>query len=203
MQERGLRERKKAATSHLLETTALRLVLERGLHAVTVEEISDAADVSPRTFFNYFACKEDAILGPPPDPAELLGDVFAAQPADQPVMEALRAAIVASSNRYLGSRSDLQARMRVAAENPGLATRLLSRFAELERCLATAVAARLGAEPDDVRCTVAAAIAVGILRSAARRWASSANEHDQSFAEAVDEAFGVALRLTGGGEDSP
>ena len=64
----GLRERKRAQTRHRLEEAAVGLALRDGLDKVTIDAISERADVSPRTFFNYFDSKEDAILGVrPPD----------------------------------------------------------------------------------------------------------------------------------------
>ncbi|CAM3661457.1 TetR/AcrR family transcriptional regulator [Isoptericola cucumis] len=59
----GLRERKKRARAEAIVDAAQRLVLDRGLDAVTVEEIAEAAAISPRTFFNYFESKDDAVLG--------------------------------------------------------------------------------------------------------------------------------------------
>lgn len=59
----GLRERKKQQTRHRLETAAVAIVDEEGLDRLTIDAISERAEVSPRTFFNYFDSKEDAILG--------------------------------------------------------------------------------------------------------------------------------------------
>jgi AcrR family transcriptional regulator len=59
----GLRDRKRLETRARLETAAVELVLRDGIENATIDAISEHADVSPRTFFNYFDCKEDAILG--------------------------------------------------------------------------------------------------------------------------------------------
>lgn len=59
----GLRERKRLATRGAIERAALELALENGFENVTVEDISAAAGVSPRTFFNYFSTKEAAVVG--------------------------------------------------------------------------------------------------------------------------------------------
>ena len=65
----GLREHKRTTTRRALRSALLSLALRRGFDAVTVEEVAQAARVSPRTFFNYFASKEDAVGGPHPSEA--------------------------------------------------------------------------------------------------------------------------------------
>ena len=60
--EVGRRERKKQATRAALSGAAVRLSLEHGVEHVTVEQIADDADVSLRTFFNYFSSKEEAVV---------------------------------------------------------------------------------------------------------------------------------------------
>src|ERR1044071_5646675 len=62
----GLLERKRLATRKAIQVAALELVAEHGLSGVTVDEISRVADISPRTFFNYFPSKEEAVVGDPP-----------------------------------------------------------------------------------------------------------------------------------------
>ncbi|WP_312178566.1 TetR/AcrR family transcriptional regulator [Arthrobacter sp.] len=62
-QQFSLRDRKRAETWAALHAASARRALEDGLECVNVEVVADEAGVSARTFFNYFACKEDAVLG--------------------------------------------------------------------------------------------------------------------------------------------
>src|SRR3954452_2536083 len=87
----GLRERKKLATRLALHRAALELVAERGLEHVSVDDIAARADVSPRTFFNYFSSKDDAVLGLDPDAMQRQVTELRARPAEEPPVEALRA----------------------------------------------------------------------------------------------------------------
>src|SRR5215467_9132238 len=93
----SLRERKKAATRRLLRRAALELVAERGFGNVTVEDIAEAADVSPRTFFNYFPSKEAVLFGGEPDRGALLRERIATSAPGQPAIDALRAVLVADA----------------------------------------------------------------------------------------------------------
>jgi len=190
-----LRERKKAATREALQSAALRLAVRDGLDALTVEAIAEAVDVSPRTFFNYFGSKEEALL--PSDEARHveLQQAITARPADEPPLEALHAVIRALAVRISDRREETTLRMQLVRENPSLLPRHLANFATFERVLVEAIAARTGLDPArDLYPTLAATAAVGALRSASQLW-RNAVEGEQGTAsvpdqgELVDDAF--------------
>src|SRR5713226_441486 len=87
----GLRERKKAQTRAEIRTQALRLFREQGYHQTTTEQIAAAANISPATFFRYFATKDRVVLSDGLEPTMLAA--MAEQRADLPVLTALQRAI--------------------------------------------------------------------------------------------------------------
>src|SRR6516164_6345541 len=90
----GLRERKKARTRAAIREHALRLFREQGYDSTTVEQIAEAAEVSPSTFFRYFPTKEDVVLQ---DDLDLVWmDAFRAQPPDLGPIAAMRTAVRAA-----------------------------------------------------------------------------------------------------------
>ncbi|MCW2902925.1 MAG: transcriptional regulator, TetR family, partial [Streptosporangiaceae bacterium] len=90
----GRRERKKRRTREALVEAAFELFREKGFEATTVEEIADAVDVSSRTFFRYFASKEDVALTFQEEQLAAVLAALAARPADEPVVTALRRSVV-------------------------------------------------------------------------------------------------------------
>ena len=114
-----VRERKKRDTWRLIHTAALRLMLERGFDAVSIDDIVAAAGVSRRTFFNYFAGKESVVFDPDPDDPQLWAELLAARPAGEPLWESLRELLL-DYTTATGERMILQRRVRQAS--PELAT---------------------------------------------------------------------------------
>jgi AcrR family transcriptional regulator len=195
----GLRERKKAETRRALASAALRLAAERGPDRVTVDDIAEAANVSPRTFFNYFATKDDAIVGAAPASSSALLGGLTARPDDVAPLDALRAAVQSATGSVAASASDWQVRQRLFREHPHLAARHASSFGEVERAMAEEVARRTGLDPDrDVYPALITGAAITAVRAALSTW--QAEDRRRPLSAVVDEAFdhlaaGLVLRV--------
>ncbi len=109
----GLRERKKAETRTALGRAALSLALERGLDGVTADDIATAANVSVRTFHNYFASKEDAVVAAWRSEFQVYVEDLKNRPADEPILASLEsvfagiAADLASQPEQAAAHTDL------------------------------------------------------------------------------------------------
>jgi AcrR family transcriptional regulator len=173
----GLRSRKKLAARRSLRAAAVRLVAERGLRNVTVEDIAAESDVSVRTFFNYFSSKEEAIVGPSPEVAAGLRRALLARPPGESPLEALRAVLVDLAVPYADRQEDWLLHMQVVRQEPSLLPSLLASFAAQERSLVEAVAERTVTDPDrDLYPTLVAAVAIAAFRVAMTQWRTRKGE---------------------------
>jgi AcrR family transcriptional regulator len=191
----SLRERKKLATRRLLRRAALDLVAARGLSNVTVEDIAEAAEVSPRTFFNYFPTKEAALFGGDPDGAAQLRDRVACGVPGKSSLDVLRAVLaedaeeIADEMRSLGGDpADWLRRMKVARTDPHVRAAHAAQMAMTERAIAEGLAARLGTDLEtDPYPGVLAAAAVGAVRASMAFWAGSGGA--VKLGQLIDQAF--------------
>ncbi len=185
----GRRDRKKQQTRAALIAAALRLVDERGLDRVTVEDISEAADVSPRTFFNYFATKDEALTGDQfVDDTGVLDRFLATDPA-VPLLDAMLGALAPALEKIQAEQEIWFLRMRVMTQNPSLVTSLLARSAQAERDLVAAVAGRAGVPAGSAYPVVAASVIGAAIRAALTLWA--AGNGSRPLSDHAHEAFGV------------
>jgi len=176
-----LRERKKLATRRSLRRVALDLVAERGFVHVTVEDIAEAADVSPRTFFNYFPSKEAALFGANPERVAALRERLVHEAPGQTALEALRVVMVGEARALAEELDELGGdpafwlkRMKAAHVDPHLRAAQAAHLAMVERVVADALAERLGADPEhDPYPVLLAGAAVGVMRATMTFWASS------------------------------
>ena len=189
MTDRGLRDRKKQQTRAALIEAALRLVDERGLDNVTVEDISAAADVSPRTFFNYFPTKDEALIGDHTTDDELMRSRFLSADPALSVIEALLFAAEPVVGAIEQDREIWRRRIRVMTNNPQLVAGMMTRSAHSERELIVAIASRAGLEPDSGWPLLAAFVTGAAFRSALLTWAKT--DSPRTFADHVNDAFGA------------
>jgi AcrR family transcriptional regulator len=138
-----LRERKKLQTRAALTEAALRLALEKGPDNVTVEEIAEAADVSVRTFFNYFPHKEYAILGRNPAHLEAALEMIATAPAEQSPLTTMWL-IVHDVLQDLLSEGSLTRRGELIMTSPSLLFHLMLSSLDDERQMSAALTERIG-----------------------------------------------------------
>jgi AcrR family transcriptional regulator len=191
----SLRERKKLATRRLLRRTTLDLIAERGFAHVTVEDIAEAADVSPRTFFNYFPSKEAALYGADPDRVAALRERVVHQAPGEPVLDALRMVMVSEAQTVAdelselgGDPADWLRRMKVARTDPHVRAAHASSMAMIERAVAEGLAVRLGADQEtDPYPGVLAAAAVSVVRACLSFWAGAGGAIP--LGQLIDQAF--------------
>lgn len=172
--ECGLRERKKAATRQALREAARRLVAERGLDKLTIDAICAEVSVSPRTFFNYFPSKEDALVGDGPTlPDAAVVDELLARHGDD-TLAGVHAVVRSVVERVAADPAGTEARMRLVNEYPQLWTTLMARFQAFERDLTDAIARHRGMDPEtNLYPEVLASIAQTAMRVASHRWKSN------------------------------
>ncbi|MCU1432960.1 MAG: hypothetical protein JWP95_2065 [Actinotalea sp.] len=182
----GLRERKRAQTRERLERAAVDLVLRDGLDAVTVDAISEAADVATRTFFNYFDSKEDAILGV--RPASVGAFEVAAYLTDHArtdLVDAIVGLVLTVVGPSISDPAFGEARVQILRTHPQLLERQLARSARLTEQLTAGIRALVaesrgagaadgtGTPPSDALAETMLMACGGAVRAAARQWAAT------------------------------
>ncbi|CAD6010546.1 TetR/AcrR family transcriptional regulator [Agreia sp. COWG] len=183
----GLRERKRAQTAEAIHVAAAELALERGLEATTIDAISERADVSPRTFFNYFPTKEDAVLGI--DEAAVAAELDREREHDPDILVAVFDLIYAVFEASGGNHRHAELKRAVMRENPQLMTRQMVRVADLEDRLSGIIALWLADDAsfssgsdanrrDDARLILGVCLAT--VRSAMKKWATGPDTSDAS-----------------------
>lgn len=184
----GLRERKKAATRAALSEAAIRLARERGVEHVTADAIAEAANVSPRTFHNYFANKEDAIFA---GMAEMGGEMLAAMralPAGEPVWDAMRRVIVGQVRDRRDTVDLLVGAVQLLESSPALVVHHEAAREQAGRALAAIIAERTGTDPDrDLYPHLICAALHAALTAAVNLWRGG--KTGREIHDLLDEAF--------------
>ena len=179
----GRRETHKRTTREALADAALRRFANDGYDETSVETIAADAGVSARTFFRYFATKDEVLdMGREARQAELRAVVGTAGGTG---LDVVRPAVLALAAGLAGDRDRVALRQRAAASSPVLRGRLFDTFASWEHALAVALRERDEPEPETL-----AAVGIAVFRAATARWLDS----DRSLPELVEDGFDVLRR---------
>jgi AcrR family transcriptional regulator len=190
------RDQQKEQTRLDLALAAFELAREHGLAGVRIPQIAAATGVSPRTFNNYFASKEAAIVWPTTRRASRLAANLDDRPPGEPLADALAAAVASLYEQDemdglpSGWLRDFRA---MVAREPALHGEYLKAAGAVEVALAGAIARRTGAEEGELEPQVLAAVVAGAERAAVRYWARQANA-SSTLTDVVRTAVGMAVR---------
>lgn len=193
----GLRARKKLATRLEISLAASGLALVHGPENVRVDDIAATAGVSPRTYNNYFSCREEAICGVQIDQARRVVTALRARPAGEPLPEAITAALLGN---YAEREPDRDVILLIIG-HPVLRGEFFKALVMLEWPLAEAIAERTGTEPGvDLFPGVLATAVAGTIRVAVLRWAGADSGR---FGDVLAEALALAIPIARAHERPP
>jgi mycofactocin system transcriptional regulator len=153
-----------------IERVAMRLFSEHGFDATTVDDIATAAGISRRTFFRYFGSKNDVVWGRFAEGLVDLRATLAAAPAEVPLADALREAIVAFNAMAPEQVPVHRQRMTVIFSAESLLAHSTLMYAEWRDVIADFVAQRTRSEPDALQPRLAGHLMLGAAVTAYEQW---------------------------------
>lgn len=187
----GLRERRRRAAIRRIQEAALDLFDERGFENVTIEEIAEAADVSPSSVYRYLGTKEGVVLYDEFD--FRLIDAVEAELASHPPVEAVRRALSSVMAAFFGRDEDLARRkLRYVLEDPHLHAAMTQQVDALSQLVSDALARSSNRQADELEIQVIASTLVWALTAAVRRW--HADGYARPLQLLLEEALEVVER---------
>lgn len=190
----GLRERKKAKTRRLLQQEALRLFLEQGYDSTTVEQICDAVDISPSTFFRYFPTKEDVIFTDDYDP--FMEEAITGRDPSEPIPDVVRATLFdLLEQRISQDRETMLARLKLASRVQPLRARMWQQQEGRVAHTAALLANRADKDANAYEVRLTAAVLIAVITETLMFWAEHDGEPDLTdlFSRALDRLGGLSL----------
>ncbi len=189
----SLRQRKRQQTRERLTRAAMALFLERGFEATTIDDIAAAAEVSRRSFFHYFASKEDVVAAWQEDAASALVAEIVARPADETMLTAAENAIAAAVKRI--DPAEAAAMSRLKRDNPALQARDQLKYEKLERAFVEGLTQRSGRKSDRLKARLVAMIATGAIRVGGESWlGEGTRDKPEAFVKRTFDAIREILK---------
>jgi AcrR family transcriptional regulator len=185
----ALSERRRRLLRDELGRVAIQLFVERGFDSVTVDDIAAAAGSSPRTFFRYFATKDEVVLDYERKLIERLLVAVRSRPPEEGAVEALRHAYIETSHVEPAERERVLQLGRVLENAPALRARVTGERITEDAALAELLAERLNTRPDDAQVRVIITSMGAVAEKEFRTWVRRGGKGDP--AKQISEALAL------------
>jgi AcrR family transcriptional regulator len=182
--------RSRASTTAIV-AGALELLSERGFDRTTIDQIATSADISRRTFFRYFADKEELFFAEDEELLQVIEDTLDGAPAGEPVLELARRATRALAAHSEADPDRRLARERLIAATPALQARRMAKVLRWEQAIAARLVARGSTEQEAL---LVPKLALACSQAAYERWV---HHPGQDLPALVDQSFADLAGLTG------
>lgn len=167
----GLRERKKVKLRHSIVRCAVELFEQRGFDETSIDEIAERAEISPSTFFRYYATKEEVLLGADAALLEILIGCVGESFTSSPNLRGVTDGFLEFAQRFDGMQDDLsRRRARLLAASESVQARAAHSQLLWERAVAEELARVSGLSKPELQHEVLASTVMGAYSVAVRRW---------------------------------
>jgi mycofactocin system transcriptional regulator len=176
-----------------LELIALRLFTDQGFDNTTIDQISAEAGVSKRTFFRYFPTKADVLWSEFDTEVDTIRATLTEVPAEIPMMDAIRRAVVAANHHQAQDVPGLRLRMNLIGSVPALQSSAAIHYDAWERAISDFVAARLGQPADSLYPLAIGRATLAVCRAAYDRWSARADADLTGYLDAALAALSAGF----------
>jgi AcrR family transcriptional regulator len=183
----NLRDRKKARVRNALEQAAFELFERHGFSAISVAEIADAADMSPRNFFRYFSSKEEVVFANSSAHLSVLRARVRARPAGEPVYQSLKQALISYADFLQDYEPQAKSLIKLIRNDPALRARRAQEVVTWSEGLLDELTSRGRLRVRQLSVEVAIAIALTTFGSTTEQWQRSRTK--SSLPALVERAF--------------
>lgn len=192
-ESRVRRGRPPGTSARALEVIALRLFSTQGYDQTTVEQIAAEAGVSRRTYFRYYDSKTSVLWGAFDHEVDVIADLLRESPAELPIMDAVRQAVVAADHYKAEDVPELRMRMRLIAAVPEIAASAAVHYNAWERAVIEFVAVRTGQSHVDLFPLAVGRATLAVSRAAYEYWADSADADLTVYLDAALRALAAGF----------
>jgi len=184
----SVRERTRRAVRGELAQLAMDLFVENGYDETTIDDLAAAAGMSKRTFFRYFASKEELVMGKYEVLGEQLAEDLAARPADEPIWVSLRQVFGQIADHVESEGTAAVAMEKMVRDHPTLNASYLERVSRMQELLHDEARTRTGwPDPADPRTAAIVGAAFSCLIAAWATWLTT--NQAQPFGDLLDQTM--------------